>query len=705
MRFDGRAHAGGGAAAQAGDDIMRRYTTDGFGRRDIGLLLISAVSWAALLGGIQARAAGVLRPIGVPAESVQIREHFVNVLINNGYARTEVIQTFYNPNEIDLEAIYAFPVPQHACLSELTIYAGEQEIHGEVLPKDVAERIYGEEKARGSDAGLAKKADYETYEFYVTPVRAQSLTRLRFLYYEPVTIDTGVGRYVYPLEHGQTNDYGRHFWLMTDEQVDDLFSVQIDIDYAWPISDVRVPGFEAATVVEPLDEGRCRVLVETQGTNLNRDLVLYFRLADDLPGRVELIPYRAAEDEPGTFMLVVTPGIDLQPLAGGADYVFVLDISGSMKGRLETLAAGVVRVLGEMQPGDRFRVVAFSGDAFELTQSWTPAGTEEVEYVIERVLDLSPDGGTNLYAGLELGLTGLSAKRATSVILVTDAATNAGIIEPRAFHELLRAYDVRLFGFLLGNNANWPLMKLLAESSGGFYASVSNADDILGQVMLAKSKVLHECLHDVELTVEGVDVFDVTSGAFGKVYRGQQLVLIGRYAEPGTAQVSLWASVTGEDRQYSTIVDFPALALDHPELERLWAMDVIEDIETQRQLGFMPEDDARLAIEDLAVEFQLVTDETSMVALPDEVFAEYGIERRNAARVAVEQEGETQRLARPARSYRVDQAEPMFSEPAPRLNNGGGNGGGAVDPVTGVLVVLLAAAGLVQMHRGRRWAQ
>ncbi|MEZ5364030.1 MAG: hypothetical protein R2748_17245 [Bryobacterales bacterium] len=47
---------------------------------------------------------------------------------------------------------------------------------------------------------------------------------------------------------------------------------------------------------------------------------------------------------------------------------------------------------------------------------------------------------------------------------------------------------MRVFGFLMGNSANWPLMRTIADSSGGFYTSVSNADDIVGQILLAKDK-------------------------------------------------------------------------------------------------------------------------------------------------------------------------------------------------------------------------
>ena len=58
-------------------------------------------------------------------------------------------------------------------------------------------------------------------------------------------------------------------------------------------------------------------------------------------------------------MLVVTPGDDLKPIQEGKDWVFVLDISGSMRGKYATLVDGVQRALQKMYPQDRFRIVLF----------------------------------------------------------------------------------------------------------------------------------------------------------------------------------------------------------------------------------------------------------------------------------------------------------------------------------------------------------
>jgi len=640
-------------------------------------------------------AAGTLTPKGASYQPIQIRDHHVNIVINNGFAMTEVHQTFYNPNDRDLEAVYTFPLPKSASLSEVTIYVGEKEIHGEVLEKQQASQIYQEERDKGNDTGLAEKNTFQSFDFAVSPVRAHDETRIRFVYYQPLQIDTGVGRYLYPLEDGTTDDVGASFWL-TNTKVENAFTVNLELKSAHPVTDVRVPGFEPATVVTQLEDGHYKLEMQLKDARLDRDFVFYYRLQDNLPGRVELIPYRANDESPGTFMMVVTPGLDLKPLNNGADYTFVLDVSGSMRSKIQTLAKGVTKSLGEMRPEDRIRIIAFNNTAHELTRGWIPATAENMTRIVRSIETLKAGGSTNLYAGLDLALKDLDDDRATSIVLVTDGVTNTGVVDPRNFHQLMQQYDVRVYGFLMGNSANWPLMRAITETSGGFYATVSNADDIIGQIALAKSKITFETLHDAELTISGVKVFDVTDQVFKRIYRGQQLVIFGRYASGGEARVALKARLTGEDKTYTTTFAFPDIDTDNPEIERLWALARIEKLGAMADIGAIQVSESEQAIRDLGLTYQLVTDYTSMVVLADETFEERGIERRNQARVARERQAQAMRAQQPVRNHRVDQSNPAFQHHAPSV------GGGAVDPITAGIALGLAGLTVAVLARRRR---
>jgi len=290
-----------------------------------------------------------------------------------------------------------------------------------------------------------------------------------------------------------------------------------------------------------------------------------------------------------------------------------------------------------------------------------------------------------------MALNDLDDDRATSIVLVTDGVTNTGVIAPQKFHELMKATDIRVFGFVMGNSANWPLMRTICDASGGFYAGVSNADDIVGRILQAKEKVVHECLHDATLNISGVRTFDNGKELLGKVYRGQQLVIFGRYEDGGRAELSLKARLTGEDKTYTTDFEFPTLEKSNPEIERLWALSQIEQIELQKNTGALPPAESEHAIRDLGVEYQLVTDETSMVVLSDESFERRGIERRNQKRVAIERQAQAVRNEQPtATNYRVDSHRPLTTEKTRRKSFGGdGGGGGALSPATTALMLLL----------------
>jgi Ca-activated chloride channel family protein len=305
---------------------------------------------------------------------------------------------------------------------------------------------------------------------------------------------------------------------------------------------------------------------------------------------------------------------------------------------------------------------------------------------------------------MKLGLRELDADRATSVVLVTDGVANQGIVQPAAFHALLQKVDVRVFGFLMGNSANWPLMRTIAGASGGFYAGVSNDDDILGQIMLAKSKVTHEALHHAAFKFSGpVRIFNTTGDTTDKIYLGQQLVIFGRYEGAGKSTVTLQASLTGEDKTYTTTLELPEIDTDNPEIERLWAMAMIEQIEVQEAAGAQPAAESHDAIQNLGVAYQLVTDYTSMVVLDDATHARRGIARHNQQRTAIERNAQSVRAMQPARQARVDLAQPAFSAPAPHVSRTGGGGGGGGDlSVDLVLLAFMGAILVAGVYLGRR---
>ncbi len=617
------------------------------------VVLMTTGLWANM-----ASAAGLLKPVSGSASLVQMKSHEVNVTINNGFAKTEVDQIFVNTGNVDVEAVYSFPVPRQASLSEVSLWIDGQEVVGEVMEKQQAKKVYNEQKAKGNDTALAEKNSYKTFDVRVSPVRAGRDTRIRLVYYQPVEIDLNIGRYVYHLEEGGFDKNQNAFWSV-DDVVNETFNFNLKLKSAYPVKNVRVPDYEQQAVITKTTSKENNMgevydvhLSFPEGSTLSKDIVFYYRLKDTTPARVELVPYRDGED--GSFMVVVTPGGALERISEGTDWTFVLDVSGSMSGeKIYTLGEGVAKVINKMSPEDRFRVITFSSGAQDFSRGYRQATKGNIIKMAKNIKNLKTGGSTALFAGLEMAYKGMDHDRTTGIILVTDGVANDGPSKDMDIIELHRKYDVRLFTFVIGNSANRPLLDRLAKDSGGFAMDISCSDDIIGRILQAKAKIRHECLYNTELKFSGAKVKNLTPVYLGNLYKGQQVVVFGQYDEPGNVEIKLTGRIGGEQKTWTCRAILPENDTDNPEIERLWALSAINDVMAVIQEKGARKD-LRGKVVKLGTDYSLVTDYTSMVVVKEIEMENMEIERKNADRVAKERRAQKAKQAQAVKNYRVD---------------------------------------------------
>jgi Ca-activated chloride channel family protein len=687
---------------------------------------------ALLLGIGQASASGLLSAKGSGAE-LQIQDHIVNVTIEDGYAITSVENTFFNPSSKELEAIYEFPVPDNGTVAEFTVWIDGKAVIGEVVEKERAKQLYETEKAAGRDTGLTEKKSFYRFESSVTPVRPMQTTKTRLVYMQPADIEGGIGRYVYPLEEGGTDQAKLDFW-QTNDEVTANFNFDLNLRSGFPVDAVRAPAHShasisnsdkqnwnvsigktgttnAPTIVgeqivnelvisDDIDQRSASFVESSQGartaTNaLNQDIVIYWRLQADLPGAIELVTHREAGKRSGTFMLTVTPGVDLQKITEGRDWVFVLDRSGSMNGKYQTLMDATSQALSKLTSNDRFRVILFDDQVEELGSGWINADEISVAKISKALSNSSTRGGTDLYRGLKSAIDMMDADRTSSIVLITDGVANVGKTEKKDFIDLISAQDVRLFTAIMGNGSNRPMLESMTKASNGFATNVSNSDDIMGVMLGAVEKVKYEALHDVELNIKGVKTADLVASKAATLYRGQQMVIFGHYYGNGKAEAVLEAKISGEDKRYSTRFEFPKKSTSNPEVERLWAFAKIQELKDQSNYLGTNIEDHRSAIVSTAIEYGLVTDFTSMIVMSDEQFEANGIKRTNRDRRLKEQDAKAQRTNAPVVQRQIDRNKPAFKQKRPNYSGSrkrSGGGGGAVNPLTLIMLLPLLVA-------------
>ncbi|MEI6897993.1 MAG: VIT and VWA domain-containing protein [Psychromonas sp.] len=678
------------------------------------ITVMSFTAVSLLLLSLNSFATGLLTPINSSLPQLEIKEHHVNVVIEDGYAITNIEQVFYNPSPDELEAKYSFPVPSKAAVGEFTYWIDGKPVTGEVVEKTKARKIYQQEKKAGRATALTGKNSYKNFESLVYPVRAHQEVRIKLVYIQPAHVDTSIGRYVYPLEDGGTDTEKLAFWSYNNT-VTEKFTFKLLFRSSYPVEQFRLPKHPNAKItkisaqewsVELINDATVNALnnstsdsdrptkqqlssvnndttltAESTSTvpitnivqTLSQDIVVYWRHQANLPGRVELITHKEADQDRGTFMMTLTPGDDLATITTGRDWIFVLDYSGSMQGKYQSMVEGVKKGLAKLNPEDRFRIITFSNHANEVTNGFVNATESNVEHWSKTLFEKIPSGSTNLYDGIKHGLKRLDSDRSSALVLVTDGVANVGFTQKKQFLNLLEQYDVRLFTFVMGNSTNRPLLESMVKISNGFAISVSNSDDIVGQLMQATSKLTHQAFHDIEVEFSGIKTKDITPGKIASLYRGQQLIIMGHYWGDGLAHVTVKGKISGQNKSYKTRFNFPNESTLNPEIERLWAYSRIEELENDMDY-FGHDSDTEQAITDLAIDYGLVTNYTSLIVMRDEQFSHYNIVRNNQKRVSNEHENQQRRQVAVIKNNRVDRQQPMYKTPVANHSSGGGGG-------------------------------
>lgn len=656
-------------------------------------LAAGAVLAAGLLLTGPASAAGLLVPTG-SNRSLAIESQKVAVQINNGIAVTTVTQVFKNDAPQAVEALYTFPVPREASVANFSLWVNGKEVTGEVLERQRARQVYQQvTRVERKDPGLLEQVNHKTFEMRVFPVPANGTQKIQISYYQPVNYDSGVGTYVYPLEMGKA--------AVTDLLKE--FSMRVDVRSDIPLKRVWSPSHGDAVVTAEVKNRGYRASLEQARGNLGRDFVLVYELERERMGINLLTSKEPGKD--GYFMLLLTPGPQFDEPKKQVNVVFVLDISGSMEqgGRLPTGRRAVAETLKLLRETDTFNIVAFNIAPKDFAERPVPATRENVEKAITFLNQQKPRGGTEVVPAVERAFELQVADARNAMLLLSDG--DASDIDNHApiLAALRRQRDqMRIFTLGIGNDGNRPLLDRLAHETGGLADHLSNQDDVQRKIQLLVPKLTSSVAENLSMRVDGVDLFDVCPQRLPNLYRGQQLVALGRYRGAGPGKLTITGQLLGKTETLTATLDFPQSDLRNPHLQRMWAWRQADGVLARiREQGESPA--LRNEVVALGTKYSIVTPYTAFLVLENESeYQRFNIERRNARRIETERNALQQNQEQAMQVPRDVQWSGSDSQSVPVSGGRGGRGGGAVEWVFLAGVGLLVGGRLLARRQNKQ---
>ncbi len=483
--------------------------------------------------------------------------------ITEGVAVTEVAQTFRNQLNRQTEGTYIFPLPVECAVGDFSMTVNGKTLHGEVLDATQARQTYLEIVRRTQDPGLLEFVGGRLFRARVFPIPANGTVETKLSFTQTLTEQSGLGLFTFPLRSDpQTvqslQRVALHATISSTQPLLSVFSTSHECE-------VLRPSAHKATVS-----------YESSHTQLDRDFTLYYQRDDSDFGLALLTHREAAED--GTFLLRLTPGVelsdeDIQP----KDIVFVVDTSGSMKGeKIAQTRRALQYCIESLNPDDRFNIYGFSTEARPFRDGLVPATDEVRDAALAYTEALQAAGGTNINQALLAALTDdpRSDQRPYLVVFMTDGLPTIEVRDPEQILNNVAAANsrnVRFHVLGVGSDVNTHLLDKLAAGSRGTRDYCTENEELEIKLSNFVTRLAHPVLTDVELTIDGVDTYDIYPRELPDLFRGGELVVMGRYQTSGHAIIKLDGQMRDRRQRIIHETAFPHRDPSADFLPRLWA--------------------------------------------------------------------------------------------------------------------------------------
>ncbi len=567
---------------------------------------------------------GEVRQVPLPLKHTDVRASI------DGYISTvNVRQQFENPFNEKIEAVYLFPLPEKAAVSEFLMIIGERRIRGILREKEEAEAIYNAARAQGYQASLLVQHRPNIFEQKVANIEPGKAIDVDIRYFHTLAYEDGWYSFVFPtvvgprynppesgdpvvpVPRGSLPVPGETSiqYLPPDERSAHDLSIEVAIDAGVAIEELKA-SHEIATARETAETAT----VELAGGAMipNRDFILKFRVAGDTI-KSNLLTYVDPDTQQGYFTLMLYPPAGTEALPRRPmEMVFVLDCSGSMNGRpLEQAKAAVATALRHLQEGDTFQIIRFSDNASQFGAAPVPATAENLQRARYYLDTLDGSGGTQMIEGVKAALDfPHDPARLRFVSFLTDGYIGNEVDIIAAVHQ--RIGSSRIFSFGVGSAVNRYLLERMAKEGRGAVAYLGPQDSAAGVMGRFFNRISHPALTDLTIDWGGMAVTDVYPAKLPDLFVGRPVVVTGKYLGPANG-----VTASGMAGGVSHTVEIPAAAAgaEKAYVAKIWARLRIADLNDRLAREPHRSHELEGQIRRTALDYRLMSAFTSFVAV------------------------------------------------------------------------------------------
>ncbi|MDX9819678.1 MAG: VIT domain-containing protein [Desulfococcus multivorans] len=561
------------------------------------------------------------------ADRFPLKSTTAEVAITGVIADVVITQQYRNDGTRPINARYVFPASTRAAVHGMEMRIGDEIIRAEIAERNQAEKKFAAAKSAGKSASLLNQNRPNVFSMNVANILPGDTVDIRLCYTELLVPENGTYEFVYPAVVGpryssqmevgapETDAWIKNPYLPEGAPDPTRFEIDCCLSTGLPLSEISCVSHDTTIDWESSATAHVR-LDATETAGGDRDYILRYRLS----GRQidsGLILYENPEAENFFLLTVQPPECVLPSDIPPREYIFVVDISGSMHGfPLNTAKKLLKNLLQGLKPKDRFNVVLFSGGSSLLSPASLPATDGNITAAVRHMETQRGGGGTELRAALEQSFAlPRDENYARSIIIVTDGYISAerevfALIE----NNLNRA---NLFSFGIGSGVNRYLIEGMARAGQGepFVVEDPKAADPVAETF--RQYISTPVLTRIRMTCEGFDTYDVEPRSIPDLFARRPVVVFGKWRGP--AQGTITIAGMGGETPFAKVFDVSKTSPSEAgsALKYLWARTRIARLSDFNVNPGNP--DTRDEITSLGLTYHLLTEYTSFLAVHEQV--------------------------------------------------------------------------------------
>ncbi|HET6851143.1 MAG TPA: VIT and VWA domain-containing protein [Pyrinomonadaceae bacterium] len=556
-------------------------------------------------------------------DQLPLKDTQVEISVAGVIADVKVRQIYRNEGSRPINASYVFPASTRAAVYSMRMQIGNEIIVAKIKEREQAKKDFERAKEEGKSASLLEQQRPNVFSMSLANIMPQEQVEIELRYTEllvptdsvyEVVFPTVVGpRYASPQNPNQKEDgFVQTPYQHQGQKPASALHLSAKIFAGVPIYDLACPSHQVFP--KWWNNGNVQVsLDDSDPFQGNRDFVLRYRLGGDQITSGLLLLQGEQEN---FFLYMAQPPkrvetADIPP----REYIFVVDVSGSMDGfPLNTSKRLLKDLIGNLRPTDLFNVVLFAGDANVLSPQSLQANQQNIGRAIGLLEQQRGGGGTELLAAIQQAMSlprpqGISR----SVVLVTDGYISG----ERGVFDHIRANlnQCNVFAFGIGSSVNRYLIEGVAKAGMGEPFIVTEEAEAENVAAKFREYIQTPVLTDIHLHSIGFDTYDVNPVVFPDLFAQRPIILFGKWRGPVAGTIEL----TGKTGQGDFVSRFDVAGTQPDEgnraLRYLWARSRIAELS---DYGSSEEENVA-AITALGLQYNLLTRYTSFIAVREVV--------------------------------------------------------------------------------------